>query len=116
MLIAEAKDVFNSDISLGNILTIVSFFVGGVGFAWSIKSDTKVLDFKYTIIDAQIDDFKVEIKKLAEVIANQTLHGKRIDLVEERVLAQGKRLDETEKRVNLYADTPVYEGTRRRGS
>jgi hypothetical protein len=101
--------MFDLSVSLGNLLTIVAFIGGGVGFAYSIKSDTKLVDLKYTIIAASIDDFKVEMKKLSEVVTQQALDSKRMDYIEERQMSQGQRLDQTEKRLNLYADSPVYQ-------
>jgi len=101
--------MFDLTISLGNLLTIVAFLGGTIGFAYSIKSDTKITDMKYTMIVASIDDFKLEIKKLAEVVTQQALQSKRMDYIEERQMSQGKRLDEAEKRLNLYADSPIYQ-------
>lgn len=101
--------MFDLTISLGNLLTIVAFLGGGMGFAYSIKSDTKITDLKYTMIAASIDDFKVEMKKLTEVVVQQALQSKRMDYLEERQTNQGQRLDEAIKRINLYADAPVYQ-------
>ena len=101
--------MFDLTISLGNLLTIVAFIGGGIGFAYSIKSDTKITDLKYTMIAANMEDFKIEIKKLAAVVTQQALDSKRMDYIEERQMSQGKRLDETEKRLNLYSDSPIYQ-------
>lgn len=101
--------MFDLTISLGNVLTIIAFLVGGIGFVYSIKGDTKVNDLKYTMLTAAMDDFKFEMKKLTDVVTQQALQTKRMDYLEERQTSQGKRLDETEKRVNLYADTPIYQ-------
>lgn len=96
--------MFDLTISLGNILTIIALLGVSISFVYSIKGDTKIADLKYTIIAASIDDFKVEMKKLTEVVTQQALQSKRMDYLEEHVMLQGKRVDETEKRVNLYAD------------
>ncbi len=101
--------MFDSTISLGSILTIASFLFGGVAFAYSIKTDTKVIEFKYTIIEAQMEDFKMEMRKLAEVVTQQALAGTRMDYLESRQMAQGERLDELSKRLNLYSDSPLYQ-------
>jgi hypothetical protein len=107
-LLSRSK-MFDLTISLGNILTVLAFLLGGVAFAYSIKSDTKIIDIKYTMIAAQIDDFKEEVKKLAEVVTQQALQTKRMDYLEDRQSAQGLRLDEVTKRLNLYADSPIYQ-------
>ena len=101
--------MFDLTISLGNMLTIAAFLVGGVAFAYSIKSDSKITDLKYTMIAASLDDFKIEMKKLAEIVTQQALQSKRMDYLEERQTSQGQRLDEAVKRINLYADTPIYQ-------
>lgn len=108
--------MFDLTISLGNLLTIVAFLGGGIGFAYSIKSDTKLTDLKYTMLTATMDDFKIDMGKLTEVVTQQALASKRMDYAEERQadyrreqIAQGLRLDDVTKRVNLYADTPIYQ-------
>jgi xylose isomerase len=102
-------EMFDLSINLGNILVIVAFIGGGISFAYSIKSDTKITDLKYTMIAANMDDFKMEMKKLTEVVTQQALQNKRMDYIEDRQMSQGKRLDQTEARLNLYADSPIYE-------
>lgn len=96
--------MFDATISLGSILTIASFLIGGVAFAFSIKSDTKVLDTKFTMIDAQIEDFKVELRKINEVLVGLAVQSGRIDRVEDRQLSEGKRLDAFEVRFNKYVN------------
>lgn len=101
--------MFDLTISLGNLLTICAFLIGGVAFAYSIKGDTKVAELKYTMIAASMDDFKLEIKELTRVVTEQALQSKRMDYLEERQTSQGLRLDEAVKRINLYADAPIYQ-------
>jgi len=92
--------MFDLTISLGNILTVVAFLLGGIAFAYSVKSDTKILEVRFTMIDAQIEDFKEEIKKLAEIVVEQTRQSGRIDRVEDRQLQEGKRVDDLVMRLN----------------
>ena len=92
--------MFDLSINLGNILTIVAFLAGGIAFAYSIKSDTKVLEIRFTMIDAQIEDFKLDIKKLNDVLVSLAMQSGRIDRVEERQLAEGKRMDRLEARTD----------------
>ncbi len=101
--------MFDLTINLGNLLTLVAFIAGAIALAYSIKSDMKVADLKYTIITATMDDFKIEIKNLTKVVTEQALQSKRMDYLEERQTSQGQRLDEAAKRINLYADSPVYQ-------
>jgi hypothetical protein len=108
--------MFDPTINLGNLLTIVAFIGGGVAFLYTIKADTKIADLKYTIIVANIDDFKLEMKNLTKVVTEQALQSNRMDYLEERQASQGKRLDEAVTRINLYADTPVYQRRETAGS
>ena len=108
--------MFDFTINLGNILVIVAFIGGGISFVYSIKNDNKITDFKYTIVAASMDDFKMEMKKLTEVVTQQALQNNRMDYIEDRQMSQGKRLDETEKRLNLYADSPIYQRQDERSS
>ena len=100
--------MFDLTISLGNILVTVAFIGGGISFVYSIKNDNKITDFKYTIVAASMDDFKMEMKKLTEVVTQQALQNNRMDYIEDRQMSQGKRLDQTEVRLNLYVDSPIY--------
>jgi uncharacterized protein Yka (UPF0111/DUF47 family) len=87
--------MFDSSISLGNILTIGMFIVGITTYVVSNNNSAKVLDVRLAFIDAQLEDFKTEMKKLAEVIFNQTKLDSRVDRVTDTLIATGKRLDET---------------------
>lgn len=108
--------MFDLSINLGNVLTIASFLVGGTAFAYTIRADSRVQAYKLEVIDAQMEDFKKEMTKLTEVVIQQAQQSTRLDNVEERQMSQGKRLDEAEKRLNLYADTPIYERREKRGN
>ena len=85
-------------INLGNILTLVSFLVGGLVFVLAVKSDTrdlatkfeqtnKLYDTRFGYLGGQIEDFKTEMKKLSDILIRQ-------NTTDERLLMQGKRIDE----------------------
>lgn len=99
--------MFEPNISLGNILTIIAFFVGGLAFVYSLKADTKIHDARFDMFAEQLTDLKEEIKKLNEVLVQLALQGGRIASVEERLLSQGRRLDEQISRLNAYIDTKI---------
>ncbi len=42
-------------ISLGNIVTLAGFGIGGIGFVWALKADVKVLSSKLTAIDSSVN-------------------------------------------------------------
>lgn len=52
------------------------------------------VDDKFIVVDASIEDFKVEMKKLGEVLVELTRQEGRQNLVDERVMAQGRRIDD----------------------
>lgn len=84
-----------------NIITL--FIFGAVqlislgGIIISNKLDTRILGLR-------VDSLADEMKKLSKVLVNQTEQTGRINLVEERQLAQGKRLDETSARISRHID------------
>lgn len=96
--------MFEYSFSLGNILTILTFIIGGIAFAYTIKADTRILDYKYSIIDKRLEYFAEELAKLAEVITNQALQDNRITVMENRMLAEGKRIDLLSERVSKIYD------------
>ena len=96
---------FDLTISLGNLVTVIAFIGGAFALAYSIKSDMKVADMKYTIITANMDDFKIEIKNLTKVITEQALQTKRMDYLEERLTMSGGRLDDVTRRFNEWSDS-----------
>ena len=93
-------------------VTIGSFLVFGTVYIVNGRNAAKILAARLETVDASIIDFKHEISKLTDVLVAQAVQGKRQDNAEERIMAQGKRIDEMEKRLNLYADSPIYRRTR----
>ena len=96
--------MFDLSISLGSILTIGSFVVVVTVYIVTGRTATKVLDARLELIDAQMEDFKTEMKKLTDILINQATQSGRIDRVEDRQLAEGKRLDELFSRFNSYVN------------
>ena len=89
-------------------VTVGSFLVFGTVYIVNGRNAAKILATRLEVVDASLMDFKHEISKLTDVLIAQAIQGKRQDNAEERIMAQGKRIDEVEKRLNLYADSPVY--------
>ena len=94
-------------VNLGSILTIASFLVIVTIYIVSGRTGTKVLDTRLEMIDAQMEDFKLEMKKLADVIITQVTQSGRMDRIEDRQLAEGRRVDEIARRMNIIADSPT---------
>lgn len=89
--------MFDPSINLGNLLTIACFFVGVVIYVVSGRTDAKVLEARLQLIDAQMEDFKLEIKKLGEILIKQALQDGRIANIETRMLMGGQRVDSMEE-------------------
>ena len=94
-------------VNLGSLLTIASFLVIVTIYIVSGRTGTKVLDTRLEMIDAQMEDFKLEMKKLADVIITQVTQSGRMDRIEDRQLAEGRRVDELARRMNIIADSPT---------
>ena len=87
--------VVDLSINLGNILTILSFLGGGAYFVASVRTGNKFTEYRLSLIDANIDDFKREIVKLNDILSRQ-------NLTDERLLAQGKRIDDISRRFDMF--------------
>lgn len=74
------------NISLGNILTMIAFFLGGLGFLWTMKGDLRVTAIRLSSIDEEL----TELRKVVVTMARQE---ERILALDDRMLAQGKRVD-----------------------
>ena len=91
------------------LVIVASYLVIATAYIVASRSSGKIVAMRLEMIDGTMEDFKKEISKLADVLIAQAIQGKRMDNMEERIMSQGKRLDETEKRLNLYADAPIYQ-------
>lgn len=104
--------MFEPGVSLGNILTILTFIVGGMAFVYSLRADTRVQEAKFMMLTDQMIEVKIDVKKLSEVLVQLATHGGRITSVEERLLSQGRRLDENIARVNRFIDKEIERSNR----
>jgi hypothetical protein len=98
--------MFNNTIDLGSLLSIGAFFVAIVIYLVGGRSDMKVLEARLIIIDAQMEDFKLEMKKFGEIIVEQTRQEGRINNVEARMLMEGQRIDAMENTFRDYLVSP----------
>jgi K+/H+ antiporter YhaU regulatory subunit KhtT len=75
--------------NLGNLLTILSFIVGGIWFITTMKGDMKELsvltELRLTHLEASNDDQKEEIKKLAAVLITLGRYEERFLRVEQMI-------------------------------
>jgi len=96
--------MFDTTISLGSLLTIASLIVIVTIYILTVKQTTAILGVRLKSFGERMENVEVELKKLTEVLINQALLGGRIDRVEDRQLAEGRRLDELQTRINRSAD------------
>jgi len=82
-------------ISLGNLLTIATMLVGGIYFISQIKGQVNFLTDRMVSVEERVKD-------LVNILVEQGKQGERMLMLAERVQAQGKRLDENERRVNRF--------------
>lgn len=121
---AAPEPWIDTTISLGNLLTILAFILGGIGFVYTLRSDLKVVatttDLRFTQISADIIDFKEDIKRLNEVITKQVAQDARISAQDERLTSAmasmnhtaqmtGQRLDDVSSRLNRFVDSKLFE-------
>ena len=104
-----ATPMFEGTISLGAAITIAVDLVMVGGFIWTIKAAVAVLAERLRLqndahvnsiadIDNTIRELREETKKLGTVVTELALQNQRMNYMEERMLAQGKRIDELESR------------------
>src|SRR5216684_5728538 len=65
-------------IRIGDILTLIFFLLGGLGFAWSMRGDLKML-----ARDMQLQSKKIE--KLETIITAQAVQTQRMDELSRRI-------------------------------
>jgi len=91
-------------VSLGDMVTAGAFIITGITGVMAIRNSVSNLSTKIDLtdqqnerrfaeIDNQVQDFKKEMKRLSDVLIKLTEQDGRMNIVDERMLAQGKRLD-----------------------
>src|SRR5229473_2945416 len=72
------KMTVDPSIRIGDILTLIFFLLGGLGFAWSMRGDLKML-----ARDMQLQSKKIE--KLETIITAQAVQTQRMDELSRRI-------------------------------
>lgn len=81
------------NVNLGNIITIISFLVGGIVFANTIKIRVQGLTDGFKSIQEEVH----ELKTVVVTIARQE---ERLTAMDQRMLMQGQRVDNVADKVN----------------
>lgn len=89
-------------------LTLLGMTCIAVAFIWAIKSDTKILATRLDIVDLRLAKMDTLLERLSD-------QKSRIDVLDDRMLSQGKRLDEVTKllaQVSMRYSPPFVDDTR----
>jgi uncharacterized coiled-coil protein SlyX len=106
---ARFSRMIDPTINLGAVIATMATIASAVGFVWAIKGSVKVLDTRLAAQDVTIAAIQRDVEKLNEVVTDIGLAQKRMDVIEERLLAQGKRFDEHITRFNRLIDERLRE-------
>lgn len=104
MVLEAAEPLFDTRISLDSLLTVGGMIVFITLYVSNMKGVSKSLGMRLSFIDKGMEEFKIELKRLNEVITNQALQSQRIQILDERMMAGGKRVDEITNRLNAFLD------------
>lgn len=94
-------------VNLGNLLTILTFLLGGTGFAYTIKSEVRHQADKLASIEGEL----VELRK---VLISMARYEERLNAMDQRMLMQGQRIDSQGERI-LTVGKHVLENMRTSG-
>ena len=110
-IIVQAKPglgIFDLTINLGNILTIAAFLGGGIYFILTMRSKIDAQSMRMENMERDFTQMSAEtqheVRKITEVIILQGRHDERITALSMTQINQGKRLDDTIRRMNTYLD------------
>ena len=82
---------------VGDVLTIIAFLGGGVGFVYTMRG-------RIDGLSSQVISMQAELRKLVEIMVIQGRHAERMAAMDERISAQGRRLDDLTSRFNKQID------------
>lgn len=93
--------MFEQFIPLISIIVSVSSIIG---FIWAIKSSVSILDARLTAQDRVIAAIQIDLQTLNKVVIDLAVQNQRLNMIEERSITQGKRLDDALIRFNRWSD------------
>lgn len=80
-------------VNIGQLLNIFVIVAGGIGFMWSVKADNTVVKARLGFQDRQLEVMQEELKKVGDILLSLARTDGRMDRLEDRQLAEGKRID-----------------------
>ena len=84
-------------LSVENLITLLVLGAGGLGFVYTIRGRLDALSERLLV-------FEKEIRRLVDVLVVQNRQEERMNSMENRISAQGLRLDDLTKRFNEKMD------------
>lgn len=98
--------------TVGDYVTLTVFVLGllinGVVYLLAVRSQLTIISIKQQSMEEDLTQIMAEtqndVKNLAQVIVLQSRHDERITALTQTVVSQGKRIDETARRLNTYID------------
>lgn len=76
---------FDMSISLGHVVTLLGFFLGGFGFVWTMKGELRVHAAYLKSLGERIVDVESEIKKIAEVLVVLGRQDERMNAMQRQI-------------------------------
>lgn len=84
---------FDWTVTIGNLLTIISFLVVGSGFIYAIRAKVDAVSTRLLVIEK-------EIHTLVDILIQQGRQDERMTAMDARIANQGARLDDITRRFN----------------
>jgi hypothetical protein len=89
--------MFDLTVNLGNVLTIIAFLTGGLGFVYTVRGKVEAIAFRLL-------SFENEIRRLTDILVVQGRQEERMNAMDARLASQGTRLDDVTARFNKRTD------------
>ena len=89
--------MFDWSVSVGNLLTILSFLIVATGTVYTLRG-------RVDAISNRLLSFEGEIRRLTDILVIQGRHEERMAAMDGRLSNQGSRLDDLTRRFNDKVD------------
>lgn len=89
--------MFDWTVNLSSIISIVGMLCIGIGFLYTTRD-------KLDNMAKRLETLEEDLKKLIDVLIQQGKQEERINALDQRMVAQGIRLDDLTKRFNYLTD------------
>ena len=107
---------FDLTVSLGDIVALGVAVAGGLGCVFTVRSNVRELatvvkitdesnDQRFTRVEAQQEDHKFEMKKVNDILVKLAETTGRQNMSDQRILQEGQRVDDLNKRIDAIAST-----------